>query len=87
MAEITIGMDEWLAELSRLSIPKGPDGQVFATADIVGKACSSACIAQRRIREAVHLGVLEFAGKQLRPTICGGMQSVPVYRVKKHKKK
>lgn len=71
---IVIDLEELLAECGDMN----SDG--FSTADLREAAGIGSTAANRRLRDWIDAGVVEFAGKRPTLNICGSQSMVPVYR-------
>lgn len=75
-----IALDEWMAELDRLTsaAARGPEG--FTVADV----CRATGLAHQTVGERVRLlvkaGLLQYVGKRQEKSVIGSVVHVPVYR-------
>lgn len=80
-----IDFEEWKAEIEKFA-RRADTEDGWLTAREIAKAMGGAEQTMRkRIRDLVEAGVLEVS-KQRKRNICGDLQSIPCYRIKKKRK-
>jgi hypothetical protein len=80
-------VDEWLAELERLSAPKdnnGPDG--FTGEELADGMGVGHRAAMYRVKEWCRDGLIEYAGRRKVVNNVGSISCIPVYRMKEKAK-
>ena len=80
-------VDEWLAELERLSAPKddvGPEG--FTGDELADSMRVGHRAAMYRIKEWFRDGLIEYAGRRRIVNVVGSISCIPVYRMKEKAK-
>lgn len=77
----TIRMDEWLAEVERVNA-KACKTDGFTSAELRDSTGFGKEKVLRLIHAGIKAGVIEYAGRAPRATICGAILMVQVYRRK-----
>jgi hypothetical protein len=80
-------VDEWLAELEKLSGPKDGNGPEGFTGDELADGMGVGHrAAMYRVKEWCREGLIEYAGRRRVVNVVGSVSCIPVYRMKEKTK-